>query len=146
MTRADGETLETVWPRLRPAHKLSIQQQLNTIFRTMRAKVPGSAQNGEDVQCIGSFMSGRCKDMRRVPREAKGPIRDKVQLSDFLYRQAQRTETPWIRMVRSMMSDNHRLAMTHGDLHPRNIMVRWETGQKGQPEDRRHLCVTALLD
>ncbi|KFH40560.1 hypothetical protein ACRE_087470 [Hapsidospora chrysogenum ATCC 11550] len=112
----------------------------------MRAKVPGSAQNGADVQCIGSFVSGRCKDMRRFPRETEGPIRDEVQFSDFLCRQARRTETPWIRMVRSMMSDYHRLAMTHGDLHPRNIMARWEAGQKGQPEDQEHLCITALLD
>jgi hypothetical protein len=32
-------------------------------------------------------------------------------------------------MLRSSMKDDHRIVMTHGDLHPRNIMVTLEASQ-----------------
>lgn len=36
--------------------------------------------------------------------------------------------------------------MTHGDLHPRNIMVFWEDDDKGSAGAARGIRVTAVLD
>ncbi|KAL6923043.1 hypothetical protein ACHAPO_006526 [Fusarium lateritium] len=146
MTRAEGETLETVWPRLLTSHKLSIQQQLNTIFQQIRQKGRDLDQGRPTSHRIGSFVSGRCKDMRRDLREAEGPIQKEAQLNDFLCRQARRTETPWIKMVRSFMSEDHELVMTHGDLHPRNIMVQWDSHTEVTPDSETHIRVTSLID
>jgi aminoglycoside phosphotransferase (APT) family kinase protein len=51
-------------------------------------------------------------------------------------------------MIRSAMRDDHRLVMTHGDLHPRNIMVKWEGDEnEGDGYGReKKIRVTALVD
>lgn len=51
-------------------------------------------------------------------------------------------------MIRSAMRDDHRLIMTHGDLHPRNIMVKWEVDGRGSAPDQTEskIRVTAPLD
>ena len=53
----------------------------------------------------------------------------------------------WVTMIRSAMRDDHRLVMTHGDLHPRNIMVKWETeGKDGKADETESMIrITALL-
>ena len=146
MTRADGVTLETIWPQLLPAHKLSVQRQLNSIFRTLRAKRPVSHHDRQHVPSIGSFVSGACKDPRRLRRESEGRVRGEADFNDFLCSQRGRTQTPWIKMIRSFMSDGHRMVMTHGDLHPRNIMVEWDTSE-GEPDGEDGLVrVTSLID
>ncbi|QPC72259.1 hypothetical protein HYE68_003011 [Fusarium pseudograminearum] len=146
MTRAEGETLEAVWPRLLTSHKRSIQQQLNTIFQQLRLKGRGLVKNNPTPQRIGSFVSRRCKDTRRDLREAEMPIQQEAQFNDFLCRQPRRTETPWIKMVRSFMSDDHELVMTHGDLHPRNIMVRWDSHTEVTAESEKCIRITSLID
>lgn len=44
-------------------------------------------------------------------------------------------------MIRSSLRIDHRIVMTHGDLHPRNIMVAWGDGDGGE-----ELKVTSILD
>lgn len=46
------------------------------------------------------------------------------------------------------MRDNHRVVMTHGDLHPRNIMVKWITSgpDVGPSDGNKELVVTSLID
>ncbi len=146
ISRAEGGTLESVWPQLSKMHKLSVQQQLNDIFRALRASVPGPSVDGEDRPRIGSFVSGTCKDMRRILRTSEGPIRSEEDFNDFLCRQSHRTETPWIKMVRSFMSNNHRIVMTHGDLHPRNIMVQWQPDDEDGSGGKGPVRITSLID
>lgn len=146
MSRAEGVTLESVWPRLSTTHKLSVQLQLNDIFRALRASVPGPSVDGEDRPRIGSFVLGTCKDMRRILRTSEGPIRSEEDFNGFLCRQSHRTETPWIKMVRSFMSNNHRIVMTHGDLHPRNIMVQWQPDDEDGSGGKEPIRITSLID
>jgi hypothetical protein len=146
MSRAEGVTLESVWPQLSTTDKLSVQQQLNGIFRTLRAYSPGLSVDGDDRPRIGSFVSGTCKDMRRMLRTSDVPIHDEEDFNDFLCRQSQRTQTPWIKMIRSFMSKNHRIVMTHGDLHPRNIMVHWQPNAEDGSGGREPIRVTSLID
>lgn len=137
MSRGQGRTLEEVWPQLRAADKKSIQQQLNEIFRVLRAATPP-----EEPPKIGGLASGLCQDMRRMSRTCES-LRSEADFNDFLcgHHDSRRTQTPWIKMIRSFMKDDHELVMTHGDLHPRNIMVEWEEhdGTKG-------IKITSVLD
>ena len=148
MSRSDGVTLETLWADLSIENKLSIKAQLNTIFHSLRKapRPPSLSQNG--MLGFGSFASAICKDTRRQQRISAATIRNEAQFNDFLCHQTGRSATPWIGMVRSAMRDDHRLVMTHADLHPRNIMVRWgeceEEGAGGGKE--RRVQISALLD
>ncbi|KAI0834658.1 phosphotransferase enzyme family protein [Hypoxylon sp. FL0890] len=148
MSRADGVALDTIWPELTVKHKLSIQEQLNDMFRALRAKPFNLHQDDGCTPRIGSFTSGICKDTRRSQRVSKTPIHTEAEFNDFLCHQTGRTVTPWIKMIRSSLGECHRIVMTHGDLHPRNIMVQWESdgnGTDAEGEDRR-IRVTSLID
>ncbi|KAL2179727.1 kinase-like domain-containing protein [Thermothelomyces heterothallicus CBS 202.75] len=144
MSRAAGVTLESVWADLSVEHKTSIKAQLNSIFRTLRKEHDGGRPK------FGGFTSAICKDTRRHQRLSEPAIQTETQFNDFLCRKPGRTPRPWITMLRSGMRNDHRLVMTHGDLHPRNIMVRWESGDEdGANLDRgeeKRIRITALID
>lgn len=156
MSRAKGETLESIWPQLSDADKRSVQEQLNAIFRAMREATPEPNSDGQTV--IGGFASGVCQDTRRWIRTCEG-LATEAQFHDFLccHQDSRRTQTPWIKMIRSFMKDDHKLVMTHGDLHPRNIMAEWVHPDDAQlqrvesenPSDGvagRQIKVTSILD
>lgn len=151
MSRAKGETLESMWPQLSVSDKRSVQEQLNSIFRVLRDTTPDANSDGQTM--IGGFVSGVCQDTRRWVRTCEG-LATEAQLHDFLccHQDSRRTQTPWIKMIRSFMRDDHKLVMTHGDLHPRNIMAEWVhpgDAQQQPTEDggaRRKIKVTAILD
>jgi hypothetical protein len=48
-------------------------------------------------------------------------------------------------MIHSFMREDHRMVMTHGDLHPRNIMVKWERNEESA-EGEQSIRVTSLID
>ncbi|EFZ02052.1 Protein kinase-like domain protein [Metarhizium robertsii ARSEF 23] len=137
MSRASGQPLEMVWPQLTPLHKTSIQQQLIQMFTTLRSIPPSTAR--EEMK-IGSFASGICKDTRRCQRVSVRPIYNEIDFNDFLCHEEKRTQTAWIKMIRSAMRADHDLVATHADLHPRNIMVEWDTEEGGT------LHITAIID
>lgn len=140
MSRAPGETLESVWPRLSTAQKISTQKQLNETFENLRAHVPPKPEQGFRM---GSFATGLCKDTRRMQRLSHEDISTERKFNDFLCHAPRRTVTPWIRNIRSFMSETHAMVMTHGDLHPRNIMVSFK--QDGV-STAGETTVTAILD
>ncbi|KAK0741868.1 hypothetical protein B0T21DRAFT_327272 [Apiosordaria backusii] len=148
MSRSDGVTLETLWADLSIEDKLSIKAQLNTIFHSLRKALRPPHLSQDGMPKFGSFASAICKDMRRQQRMSAATIRNEAQFNDFLCHQTGRSATPWVRMIRSAMRDDHRLVMTHADLHPRNIMVRWEGCEEegtGRGRERR-VRISALLD
>jgi len=126
MSRATGTTLESVWSDLSATQKTSVQKQLNPLFRLLRSPTTEDSRSGVR---LGSFTSGLCKDLRRTQRISSAPLRTEAEFNDFLLQHPKKTVTPWVKMLRSSMKDDHRIVMTHGDLHPRNIMVTLDDDQ-----------------
>lgn len=124
-------------------HKTSVKTQLSAVLRALR-KDHGNGPK------LGGFVPGVCKDTRRNQRLSESTIHTEKQFNDFLCFKPVRALTPWIAMIRSGMRDDHRLVMTHGDLHPRNIMVEWEQGEEEGANrnggERRKGQVTAVTD
>ncbi|KAI1814531.1 hypothetical protein GGS20DRAFT_548154 [Poronia punctata] len=129
MSRSPGSTLESVWPDLSASTKVSIRNQLNSLFHHIRS--PCLQKQGEKA-LIGGFVSGVGKDVRRTERIASKPVRSEEEFNEFLCSKPRRTQTMFIKSVRSAMSHSHRIVATHGDLHPRNIMVDWERDENGR--------------
>jgi Phosphotransferase enzyme family len=146
MSLAEGVCLEKVWTRLTAPQKSAIQSQLSTILRVLR-QIPAPRPS----VMLGS-VSGRCRDARRgEERAASVPIKSEAEFNDFLFSVPGRTQSPWIRLVRSSMREDHRIVMTHGDLHPRNIMVTWDgctaTDARAEaPSAQTRLRITSILD
>lgn len=67
MSRGEGVTLESIWPNIHDAEKRAVQNQLDDIFRTLRAATPPDGEGSSPCR-IGSWVSGTCQDMRRWPR------------------------------------------------------------------------------
>ncbi|KAK4149048.1 kinase-like domain-containing protein [Chaetomidium leptoderma] len=151
MSRADGVTLETLWPDLSVEHKTSIKTQLSSILRALRKgpqPSPDSRHGG--MPRFGGFISAVCKDTRRQQWVSAPTIHNETQFNDFLCHKPGRSANAWITMIRSGMRDDHSLVMTHGDLHPRNIMVQWEGGEEEEGArdrgEKKRVRVTALID
>jgi hypothetical protein len=148
MSRALGTTLESVWPELSTTQKMSIQEQLNSLFRLLRTQ---TTENSESGVRLGSFVSGLCKDIRRTHRISSGPLRTEAEFNDFLLYHPNKTVTPWVKMIRCSLKDDHRIVMTHGDLHPRNIMVNLEANESPMQGEVIHtekmvVRVTSIID
>ncbi|KIW55887.1 hypothetical protein PV05_04595 [Exophiala xenobiotica] len=110
-----GKTLQEVWPTLSEEGKKSFARRMNAILEQLR-----SLQG----RYIGSVEEGPAVDMRRST-ERGGPFSSETDFNTFL-RQNAISKIPKIyhRMLASLMSDTHRILFTHGDLSPRNILVR----------------------
>jgi hypothetical protein len=121
MTRIKGDPLDKVWKSLSQVQKHSIKEQLAPMFAVLRSLRPPTSDEPHAI--LGGGTPRRCKDARRDIRLAGRPIENEVEFNQFLTTHRNRTETPWLAMIRSFLVSNHKLAMTHGDLHPRNIMV-----------------------
>lgn len=67
MSREQDTTLESVWPELSTAQKKSVQEQLTSLFRLLRIQAAGDSELGVR---LGSFVSGLCKDVRRIQRHS----------------------------------------------------------------------------
>lgn len=121
MTYFPGETLEKVWPILSPAQKLEVRDQLNPMLKALRNVPEPPLEEGQSA--LGGGTPRRCKDNRYMTRTAGKQITNEVEFNTFLTTNLLRRENSAIRMIRSFMRDDHRMVMTHGDLHPRNIIV-----------------------
>ncbi|ERF74380.1 hypothetical protein EPUS_02067 [Endocarpon pusillum Z07020] len=144
MTLAEGVPLEKVWQDLSVLQKTSIRSQLNRIFERLR--LFSHPQHSP----LGS-LSSRCTDMRRSERTSSVTISSEADFNDFLCSHPQRARSRWIKLIRNSMRDDHRIVMTHGDLHPKNIMVTWDgctaSGpQSHVPNAEIRIQITSLLD
>ncbi|OBT63722.1 hypothetical protein VE03_06194 [Pseudogymnoascus sp. 23342-1-I1] len=138
--------LGSLIPNLRPKDIL-LHVTSKRLDSRERMAIPHHRQqtDREITQRIGSFISRTCKDARRSQRTSTVPIHTEAEFNDFLCHEPNRTVTPWKRMIRSAMGEPHQLVRTHGDLHPRNIMVAWERDDvRGDGE--KGIRVTSVLD
>ncbi|EER40084.1 conserved hypothetical protein [Histoplasma capsulatum H143] len=121
MTRVEGEPLDRVWKSLNRSQKDSIKEQLESMFFGIRS-IPAPPSSSADA-ILGGGALRRCKDARREIRVAERSIANEAEFNQFLTTDPRRTETGWVKMIRSFLLSDHKMVMTHGDLHPRNIMI-----------------------
>lgn len=121
MSRAPGEPLDSKWEFLGENEKSSIREQLDTIvgyFRFLPAPVTDETQ-----AVLGGGSPRRCKDARREVHVAQGCISNERQFNEFLTSHPHRAQAGSISMIKSYLTDDHKVFLAHGDFHPRNIMV-----------------------
>ncbi|OJJ70229.1 hypothetical protein ASPBRDRAFT_197916 [Aspergillus brasiliensis CBS 101740] len=137
MSRVPGEPLDSIWERSSPHQKASIREQLNVIFSDLRS-LPFTPSDGPGA-VYGGGTPRRCKDIRRKTRVADTPISNETEFNHFLSFNPRRTETGHIAMIRAYLTTEHRVEMTHADLHPQNIMVTL-TPCSPEPSEVDELC------
>lgn len=119
MTLIPGSTLEARWPSLSSDAKRKIRGVLDTNLLTLRqVKLPLGEPLGTPV--------GRrlCKDIRDDIRVSPSPIYSEAAFNDWLMlRPSSRAAPGFKRWLRSMLREDHYIVFTHGDFHPRNVMV-----------------------
>lgn len=120
MTFIKGSPLDKLWPSLAGEEKFSIQDQLDIILERLR-KLPLPSQY------LGYGKPPSCIDCRMWKRISPNQIQNEAQFNTFLLSHSYSPGlNPYAQLVRHMLRDDHRIVMTHGDLHPRNIMVNRE--------------------
>ena len=117
MTKIPGSTLESRWPTLSTQSKVDIQLSLNRAILVLRGVEKAEGQ------LLGS-LSGRCRDIRTSDRYTESPVHDETAFNEFLLSSPQsRVSNSYKSWIKSMLRTDHRIVFTHGDFHPRNIMV-----------------------
>ncbi|KKZ66518.1 hypothetical protein EMCG_07762 [[Emmonsia] crescens] len=132
MTFVEGTTLDTQWDSLSNEEKCSVRDQLDIIMEKLRSlPVPS--------QYMGIGNPPRCVDTRMWTRTSPEYIENEGQFNTFLTLNPDPLKMePYVNFVRLMLREDHRIVFTHGDLHPRNIMVT--RGQNGNP------IITGVID
>lgn len=134
MTLVAGTSLESRWPSLSLEAKTQIQHVLDQQLLTLRKlELPPGVPLGSPIgKCV-------CKDVRRDERVSSSPIYSEAEFNDFLLHSPSSRASPnhknW---DRSVLRDDHRILFTHGDFHPRNIMV--VDGEDG------HVKLSGIID
>lgn len=118
MDYIEGQPLSDVWLGLSAGQKQEIARQLRDILLAMRALPPPETSIGD---CAG----GHVLDTRLYFTHTGPPCRDEQGLNDFLLSGLfPKTPSPIRAAFAGRLRTDHRIVFTHGDLAPRNIMVR----------------------
>ncbi|KAF8878313.1 kinase-like domain-containing protein [Infundibulicybe gibba] len=123
MTRIPGVTLHSRWPSLTVVQKECVCATLDAILSDLHSIpwTPGVP--------LGSLAAPyTCKDTRRHVRTS-GPIYSEAEFNDFLLCDPlPRISSSYLKWLRSCLRDDHCIVLSHGDLNPRNIILRDEQG------------------
>ena len=130
MSFIPGISLENIWRKLDSEQKARVRQQLNAIFSNLR-RLPLPSKDGY----LGAGDPLRCKDTRRWIRESSSVVKDEHEFNDFLLSE-HHVKTAQVELIRPTFPAGHRIVMTHGDLHPRNILV----------DNDDNLQITGIID
>lgn len=124
MTFIEGTSLQELWPSLSAHLKNSVCDQLNTILLKLRSLPLPSTQ-------LGGGAPPRCKDVRRSVRCSPMPITNETEFNDFLLSTTKpRIAQSYKEFIQTKcLYSHHRIVMTHGDFHPRNILAELDDGQ-----------------
>ncbi|KAK2757047.1 hypothetical protein FQN54_005016 [Arachnomyces sp. PD_36] len=112
-----GTPLDRIWGNLTTWQKEDVRGQLNRLFIELR-KLPLPSKEGY----LGAGNPPTCKDHRRWTKTSTSPILDETQFNAFLLSEPCSSES-FINYLHISLPSDHRIVMTHGDLHPRNILV-----------------------
>lgn len=134
MTLIEGRSLDGLWQDLSNTEKCSVRGQLNVLLENLRSLLLPS-------QYLGGGNPPQCIDCRMWRRKSPERLKNETQFNDFLLSGNRRSGMePYVDFVRSMLKENHRDLLTHGDLHLRNILVIRDDGTEGG------IRVTGLID
>lgn len=119
MEKVDGECLEYAWQFLDDTQRDSIVQSLRSYVLQLRTlRTPHGrkvcALNGQAV-----------RDSRITSCDPVGPFFDEASFNDYLITTAEIfMDETILPEIRARMREDHRIVFTHGDLAPRNIIVK----------------------
>lgn len=116
MEYVEGELLEDVWPTLSDCEKIAYAQQLGRCISLMRSdrqeKIP-----------IGGI-NGPAHDCRAYDSHTGGPFANETDFNSFVLNLYTQCPKPIRDSLMSQMRSDHSITFTHGDLTPRNIIVK----------------------
>jgi tRNA A-37 threonylcarbamoyl transferase component Bud32 len=114
----EGECLEEAWPFVDSEQKTSIASQLRDILALMRS-APSYQRK------IGGF-DGPARDCRVFSDCVGGPFESEAEFDGFVLDLLKGTPVPIRKTLAEALgsSGGHRIVFTHGDLAPRNVIVK----------------------
>ncbi|KIH91134.1 hypothetical protein SPBR_01954 [Sporothrix brasiliensis 5110] len=121
MSYIEGQTLEAAWPSLSEDDKTCYCRQVGAILTAMRAIPP------PDPSFIGACDGKEIRDGRLYSTYMSPVCADEDAFNAYLVSSIAPATPDAVReaFVRRLQSQpRHRIVLTHGDLAPRNIMVR----------------------
>ena len=119
MGYVEGQTLKKLWPDMSTDQKRDIAQQLRGILNTMRSIPPPPG-------LVGACGGGEIRDTRVYHTHRSPAPRDESGFNTYLLSALFKGTPPGIRnaFMKSLRT-NHRIVLTHCDISPRNIIVRY---------------------
>ena len=121
MDFVDGECLEEAWLSMNSEQKRSVAEQIGHIVTTMR-------QAASDQCSIGAF-GGPARDCRQISDYSGGPFANEAEFNTFVLDLLRGTPS----LIRSTLAEalnvDSQIVLTHGDLTPRNIIVKGDRVQ-----------------
>ena len=121
MSYIPGRPLEEIWPLITTDAKDHIATQLKVYMNELRSVSPPSPAY------FGSLESHTCIDSRTLTRTNIGQnslISSEAEFNKFIMKDLKTVyHDEYYNMLLSMMRCDHKLVLSHGDFHPRNILV-----------------------
>ena len=122
MSYLPGKPLEDIWPVLTTDAKNHIATQLKGWMDELRSVSPPSPAY------FGSLESHTCIDSRALTRtniSENSCISSEAAFNKFIMKDLKTLyHDEYYNMLLSLMSCDHKLVLTHGDFHPRNILIK----------------------
>ena len=113
-----GDTLSQVWMSFSEGQKRDVARQLQGILGVMRSVKPPETY-------IGAYAAGQIRDSRVHDTYTAPSCRDEIEFNDYLIASLVPSTPPALRgAFLRRLGTCHRVVFTHGDLAPRNIIVR----------------------
>jgi hypothetical protein len=112
----EGDTLEFVWPTVSESDKDSIARQLGQFISSMRSSC-------QDAYYIGAI-NDPARDCRRFSDYTGGPFTDEAEFNAFVCNLYKQCPKPICDAIMAGMRTDHAVRFTHGDLSPRNVIVK----------------------
>lgn len=121
MEFVDGECLEEAWPSMDSKQKQSIAEQIRDIITTMRQATPTQ-------DTIGAC-GGPARDCRQFSDYYGGPFNNEADFNKYVLDFLRGTPSLVQSALADALSVSSRIVFTHGDLVPRNIIVKGDRVQ-----------------
>ncbi|KAK2855645.1 hypothetical protein FQN49_004991 [Arthroderma sp. PD_2] len=139
MTYVPEMTLAQAWPNLTHEDKMSIQRQLDDIFRRLRTL------RQDDGHPLGGVCGEGVKDLRVDECSTFKDITTAAEFSSLQFSPRHYGSTTYVKFLRSLLNydrstSKHGSVFSHGDFRTDNIMV------KRDPDNNDRYVVSGIID